>query len=505
VTERRLPFTVTDDEGVSRTGEVVVTRTWRPELAVPSSAAFTIVSVARPVDGALAPESALVAVCSPERPVRLPAAAAEPAATYSVAPSGPSLRLPGSALDAYARGVLLAAAPLAITPREVFADRRPRLEALARAVLAAGRRSETCWLELDTVLSWPEAPPPLPRPAIVRRRLRELLARAPAIDAGEPGAGALERLSQVAEGAEPRDVAPQPAALAEDVALARCLLEQPAGVQELTAMRAYVDGMRTSAGSDLDTDGIVLREQLSFVTLLEEPQRIDGLRATFELFRNEYVTTYVKHHEAHRRACARLAAGLEEAAPIARALMQLNTLSRLGRASGRLHLRAYEGLAAELAACPVADPAAALRAQPRCPSCGLSLEDEPPTQRAQEVVRGLRDALARRQSRLAGEAIRRILARGGERIEQFLRVVQAADLTGLARVLDDELLAFLQDLLDQPAAITPDALELARELAAEHPIVRAPDIDAAVESMRRLLRERVDAADGALRLAEHDR
>ena len=59
-----------------------------------------------------------------------------------------------------------------------------------------------------------------------------------------------------------------------------------------------------------------------------------------------------------------------------------------------------------------------------------------------------RSALSRGIS-LSSEAVRQILAaEKGERLERFLQVVQASDLTGLANVLDDELLAFLRELLE---------------------------------------------------------
>jgi hypothetical protein len=120
---------------------------------------------------------------------------------------------------------------------------------------------------------------------------------------------------------------------------------------------------------------------------------------------------------------------------------------------------------------------------------------------ARTVVRALEAALARQQSRLAGEAVRRILARGGERLDQFLHIVHAADLSALAGMLDDDLLEFLRRLLDEPAAPTQEALLLLERLAHEHPTIAADDIDAVTATLRRLLAEQLDG-HGALRLAE---
>ncbi len=45
-----------------------------------------------------------------------------------------------------------------------------------------------------------------------------------------------------------------------------------------------------------------------------------------------------------------------------------------------------------------------------------------------------------------------ILVQCGAKLDRFLQIVQAADLTGLALVLDDELLAFLDELLAEPTS-----------------------------------------------------
>ena len=93
-------------------------------------------------------------------------------------------------------------------------------------------------------------------------------------------------------------------------------------------------------------------------------------------------------------------------------------------------------------------------------------------------------------TRLSSEAVRRILARArGERIEQFLEVVQASDLAGLASVLDDELLEFLRDLLaGEPATAAPPVLERLRRA---FPVVSESEVEAATEVFRRLLQQAI--------------
>jgi hypothetical protein len=93
-------------------------------------------------------------------------------------------------------------------------------------------------------------------------------------------------------------------------------------------------------------------------------------------------------------------------------------------------------------------------------------------------------------TRLSSEAVHRILARArGERIEQFLQVVQASDLAGLASVLDDELLEFLRDLLaGEPTTAAPPVLERLRRA---FPVVSESEVEAATEVFRRLLQQAI--------------
>ncbi len=496
--DRRFPLTVTDDEGVSRQGEVCIVRAWRPGVATSPHASFTIVLAQEPLSSDCPPpDTPNVVVCAPACPVRLTAAIAEAAVAYDAieVPSAVPLRLPRRALDAYAGGMLVASHVLPITAREVFADGVPgaRLHSLACYLLAALRRADRCWEALDRILSWPDPSSPLAQPRRVRTRLREAL-RVAILPPSAPGPDALERLSLIADGAEPESVAPSPAVLAEDAAYLRCRLERPEAADELAAMRTYVESARPGTSSvDLAADHAFTREQLSFVTLLEQPHQLDGLRATFEMFRGEYARAYARHHRAYWQASARLHSALEDARPAARALAALNTLRALGRPLGQEALAQYQRLAQARGACDEPALDAAVRERPACPGCGITMDDAVPTGAAEDVVRRLSAALSRQQARLASEAIRRILARGGERLEQFLQIVQAADVAGLARVLDDDMLTFLGELLAQPLSPTPEAQELFEELARAHPVVSKGQVDDVANTLRRLLSEQLES------------
>ena len=495
--DRRLPFTVKDDQEVPREGEIVIVRDWNPDIELNPAAAFTIVLAQRPLAAdSPPPGTANVAVCAPASSIRLPATVAEAAVTHetgggqAVSP----LRLSRQALAAYAGGTLLAMHPLSISARDVFSDglRQPQLELLGRDLLDAVRRVEAWWRTLDEVLSWPRAPARVVRPDQLRARLSATLERIPGPPRSALADTIIARLREIATGAQPDAIASSPAELKEDVALVRCLAERPEEVAELAAMRAYLDAATPGPQMhELFVDHAVTRERLSFAALLDQPRELESMRATFELFQSGYVEAYTEHHRRHWRAFARLRAILDEGALTAQALVRLNTLRALGRPVGRAALAAYGRMTRGRRACSAKELATALREQPLCPDCGITMENGAPSEETEEVLRRLHAALARQQARLAGEAVRRILARGGERIDQFLQIVQASDPAGLAQVLDDQLLAFLQELLSQPVSPTPEALDLFQELARAYPVVSEEQVEAVIGTLRQLLTEKL--------------
>jgi hypothetical protein len=310
-----------------------------------------------------------------------------------------------------------------------------------------------------------------------------------------PTRRALERLTVVARSPALRAVAdlyPAPLALAEDIFLARCLLRDPPAAVELAAMRDFLArAVAPERLAELAMDRTVSLEQISFATLWAEPHRLDSMRATFEYFRSRFRAALLAHHASYWRDMRRLRLSLEDSEATARALARLNTLQQLGRPLGEEALAQHGHLQAAVQDCPLVDRLDdALGAAASCPACGLTLADQPPSAEVDAVLRRLSRALGQQMTRLSSEAVHRILARArGERIEQFLQVVQASDLAGLASVLDDELLEFLRDLLaGEPATAAPPVLERLRRA---FPVVSESEVEAATEVFRRLLQQAI--------------
>ena len=439
-----------DDTGDQCPGDIVIVSAWDGAFEADPHASFTIVLSQRPTkDGVPDPTVDNVAICFPVSPVRLPATISETRVSYGGKPPNAATgRLPIGVLKSYAEGSIAAAHSLAVTPREVFVSGKagPRYDLLARALIARTRKAERCWRAINEVLSRPGAAPSRINEAHLRGKLKRLLTKAPDVSA----VAARTRISMIAEGSSPLRVELEPAALAEDVAHLRCLYERHADAEQLEWMRLYMKEARPRDGSQLEEDYPYTIEQLSFVVLLDQPHLIDDMRATFELFRARYAKEYSAHHADHWSEVKTLHVTLKQAGPTARALGRLNTLARLGEPVATEELRAFDQLLRQPTACSQQDVQPALALSPACPTCHLALADVPYTSRAAEVIERLEQGLAEQQTRLAGEAVRRILGHGGARLDRFLQIVQAADLAGLALVLDDELLAFLDQLLAEP-------------------------------------------------------
>jgi len=320
---------------------------------------------------------------------------------------------------------------------------------------------------------------------------RKAEARPLAFDLLEPLAVVAARrdLEAAVEAARARFETPE--GFSECIYLARCLRRDATGALSLLGARQYV-AAATVPGSlpDLDTDREAVLNASTFAAAWRDPSRLAWMESILDIWRREYVARYVQFHSRQREALTSLAERLEDAQPLASALGRLNQVRALGPPVGVGALEAYCRLR-QARPCPVdeRDLAAALGEAPLCPGCGCRLGDSAPASEAGRVVKSLQRALVAQQSRLGSRVVSRILAnpRQGdqERIDQFLRVVQASDLDGLILVLDDTLVGFIEDLLSPPAA----AGDVLAELAAAFPEVTAETVDAAVAELHRLLLE----------------
>jgi hypothetical protein len=518
---RRFTLTVPDERGFPRSGEVVLTDRWRPDLgeAAPTGdSAFVIVILSQPAPLSARVSAPGVVVCAPSHRVEATLSVREPPGIYVTERRGaaatPFPVFSPADMASYAEGRILAATPPRVSGTRIFPTQKetPRLELLAQALLSAsdaadGSATDRFLGALASALMAPASPEAGATGgeallAKLRKILQETEAKVRSCEMGTAIALArtIDDVRTVADVAgvdealaEAKLVFSEPPAFAEAVFLCRCVIADLPSALELSEMRSYLAAAEIpDSVGDLAVDRRVTLEQLSPTALFMEPHRFAGMRATFEYFRKRFAGAYRDHHSRYWQDCGRLLQQVEEAEATARALIRLNAISELGKPVGLNALTRYQDLRASLAACPLDDALPeSLQKTPSCPMCKLALADEPPRTAAADVLRRLERALRQQQARLSGAAIRRILSQQkGERIEQFLQVVQASDLRGLADVLDDELVAFLRTLLGAPALGQPPLLE---SLLSAYPEVDEESLEAAVEAFRRLLVEEMSA------------
>jgi hypothetical protein len=178
------------------------------------------------------------------------------------------------------------------------------------------------------------------------------------------------------------------------------------------------------------------------------PHQWGGLCGALRRFRETYARAYLRHHEDYHARMGLLAQRMRESVIGARALARLNGLAALGAPVAPDLPALAEELENTVLACGAAPLPEEIAQVGTCRSCGVHLDAMPPRREVETLAGYLRQALEEQNSRLSSRLARRLLREGGNsRMARFVQVVQVADLSGLAAILDDELVAFIGQLL----------------------------------------------------------
>lgn len=308
----------------------------------------------------------------------------------------------------------------------------------------------------------------------------------------------LERLPQLAQAAghaefftAAQDLYSAPDALADDLSQLRQLQQLASITPEVLAVKAYLDGATLQEG-ELAMDRLSILGQLTITNLLTSSHLWGSVKALFDWFKSRYAPLYQAHHRQYYQDMRTLQKNLREATRRVEALARLNFIRELGQPLGEGLLGEHRQLVEKTVVCPVKVPA--IDAEPICPNCKLPLTAQPPKAQVAEFAERLNTALEQQLRRLSTEALRQILSRSREeRIDQFVKIVQASDLSALANVMDDELVAFLRQLLAAEEAPT-SAIPLLKQLADKFPALEENQIEAAASEFAALLRSAFEEA-----------
>ena len=283
-----------------------------------------------------------------------------------------------------------------------------------------------------------------------------------------------------------------PSALAEDISLHRRLCQLSEIAPQVLKVKAYLDGvvLRESDG-ELIMDRLSLLEQLTLSNLLAAPHLWPSIETLFDWFKPRYGTIYQSFHSNYNQELASLHSSLLAVKVKLEALRRLNSITELGPPLAEELLHEYEPLLAEAKPCPATK--VPIEDQPLCPYCGLMLTATPPSE-VEQFLNRLHQALSEQHRRLSAEAIRQILSQVNEsRVDQFVKVIQTSDLSSLANVLDDDLVAFLRQLLADAETIS-QWCPILRTLSQKFPAIEEEQIDDFLSEFARELKSAFDLA-----------
>ena len=165
-------------------------------------------------------------------------------------------------------------------------------------------------------------------------------------------------------------------------------------------------------------------------------------------FRAGFFVVYRAHHERVHGELPAYARELESARLKVAALGLLNTLTELGEQIGTGLEQSLAGLGAAPVPCTVLGSNLNLEGNPWCDVCGLKLDQSLPIAELARLTVPIEVDLGTKNQRLSRLLVERILlGRKDERLEDFISIVQASDLSALSNTLDPELVAFIRTML----------------------------------------------------------
>jgi len=462
------PLRIVDHSGRRRRGSTVILP--RRSLGLISARLeegedFRIVMLSEPPDGPISPAEGVV-VAAPAQPLPSASRLREAAAPYGRARQAAILVSPED-LETLREGKLYSRAQLRVGPADVFAGDKPQLTLLARDLLLSAGVGE--YLQAVAIaLSAPGAA----KAATLDRldELQKLLEAVPSSGGSEALPeldAAASRLSQLscAEDAETmllcaERLYPARQALSEDIYILRAFDRSPERAGELLAYRRFLARAAVPPeDGDLALDRSLLLEQLTFAALATEPNRLAPATATLARFRQRYASLYRQRHTAYWAEMARLHARLAVEHSHADALRRINTLAELGPPAGVGALAAFDALLEETSGCQlIAGIEDVVAAEGSCPECGVLLDQSAPARRVAEILERIDRACDRQMARLSSSAIQQVLRRSSDsRVDQFLRMVQASQMSRLRDIMDDDLIGYLRRFLVESRI--QDALE----------------------------------------------
>ena len=200
--------------------------------------------------------------------------------------------------------------------------------------------------------------------------------------------------------------------------------------------------------SELSIEKQALDAAIAPASLLGGSRNWGALGQQVTDFKTRYGAAYRTHHQRLHQEVATHRRNLETASLKLRALELLNTIPELGPATGDGLVDRIAALDLPRTACPVPASELDLSEHPRCRSCQLRLEDSLRTTALNYLLRDIDAVLGDKHRQPSNLLVEKILHGQVDRqLEDFLKTVQASDLSALSNTINPELVTFIRRLL----------------------------------------------------------
>ncbi len=240
-----------------------------------------------------------------------------------------------------------------------------------------------------------------------------------------------------------------PTGLDESLNLYRRLGQLAALAEVIAQVRTYLGYMSFRRSyQELLFERDSLQARIELESLIANPSLWGSIEEGFQRLRVRYVNVYVSHHARYQQEALELTHRLERFAVQIEALARFNEMPELGEPVGADVPELFKGVTDSFRTCPVEGGRLTLEAVPYCQTCLLPLDEDISRHDVEMLFGAVERAMREYNRRLGSYGVRQILAHPSrEQLDKFINLVQVADPSALANVLDDEVVEFLRQFM----------------------------------------------------------
>ena len=240
-----------------------------------------------------------------------------------------------------------------------------------------------------------------------------------------------------------------PATLRNALALRDRLEQLAPAVTAIGDARQYLSDIAFGPeDGDLQLEHSAVSARIELTSLLENPSLWPSIEGWLGEFRSKYSGRYLAHHMRYYEQEQEIGRRLERLTPQVDALARFNEMPELGEPLGVDAQERLQVVGGSLKSCSMAADQIWLETRPRCQMCSLGLDEEAPRREADAAMDGVEVAMREYSRVLGSHGARMVLANPtSAQLTKFVELVQVADPSALADILNDDVVEFLRQFL----------------------------------------------------------